>query len=85
MSIFETPNPRKTPYVPGVVRGVVTRTGDLGQCWVKIARLHGVSVEVGGESGIETPAGVDVARDDRVLLAAVEGRHGDYIVVAKLR
>lgn len=70
---------------PGVMRGVVTRPHPTvaGAAWVQAPRVHGAA-ELGpfeSVAGIASP----LAAGARVLLAPVEGRADDLVIVAVLR
>lgn len=72
------------PVVPlaGVVRGRLTFPGAAAGSWrVRVPRIHGVAAELGPFEALE---GLVLASGDRVVLAPVEGRADDLIIIGKL-
>lgn len=70
---------------PGVMRGTVTRVHATvaGAAWVKVPRVHGPDVELGP---FESLAGIAaLAGGVGVLLAPIEGRPDDLIIIGILR
>lgn len=70
---------------PGVMRGIVTRPHPsvAGAAWVQVPRVHDAAelgpFESAAHIASPIPAGT------RVLLAPVEGRADDLVIVALLR
>lgn len=84
----------------GVYRGTVARVTNTGSVYVTVDRLTGPNHELGPvtiaqgpwTAGLNTEAaaahshglGADLAKGDRVLVAFVEGRANDIVVLARL-
>jgi hypothetical protein len=73
---------KPTQALPGVVRGKITRPGSVaGSYFVQVPRVHGDD-ELGPFECVAI-VGALVATD-RVVLAPVEGRADDLIIIGKL-
>lgn len=65
----------------GVARGIITRPGDVaGSYFVQVPRVHGPD-ELGP---FEALVDFALAAGDRVVLAPVEGRADDLIIIGRL-
>lgn len=73
---------KPTQALPGVVRGVITRPGAVaGSYFVQVPRVHGAD-ELGPFECVAI-VGALVA-GDRIVMAPVEGRADDLIILGKL-
>jgi hypothetical protein len=73
---------KPTQALPGVVRGKITRPGSVaGSYFVQVPRVHGDDELGPFESVVLVGA---LLAGDRIVMAPVEGRADDLIIIGKL-